>query len=178
MGCGMSRYGIADHLGFQPIKKKLDDLRRNDRLIVTVDDTPSTKLLLRDGEDHVVPNADDSRKSISSPHVESAKGPSLEHKESLKIAKGGSTTKKNGVEEKEKQEVKSKNVKEVVATERGGSKDGKRGGGEGEEESDSDDDEGRVSDYDGSAMWIGSPSFREYCHNDAESEDSFKAGGE
>ncbi|XP_058179915.1 uncharacterized protein LOC131298455 [Rhododendron vialii] len=171
MGCGMSRYGMADHLDFHPIRRKLDNLRRSDRLVVTIDDTPSTKLLLRDGEDHAVSNCDNTRKSISSPHEEALKGPALEHKESLKIAEGDNTKKKNGGEEKEN-EVKAKN-EEVVAVERDNKKDND---GE-EEESDYDDEEGRLSDYDGSALWIDSPSFREYCTHDCDSDDSSKDDG-
>lgn len=172
MGCGMSRYGMADHLDFHPIRRKLDNLCRSDRLVVTIDDTPSTKLLLRDGEDHAASNCDNSRKSISSPHEEALKGPSLEHKESLKIAEGDNTKKKNGGEEKEN-EVKAKN-EEVVAAERDDNKDND---GE-EEESDYDDEEGRLSNYDGSALWIDSPSFREYCTHDCDSDDSSKDDGE
>ncbi|XP_057489313.1 uncharacterized protein LOC130775195 [Actinidia eriantha] len=152
MGCGISKYGLADQVA--PLRRKLEEFRRNDRDIE--DDTPSTKQLLKDsGEDSFK-----SRKSASSTV--------LEQTQSMKNMVGcDSATKGKKGGEGGENEVERKN-EEVMTVEKRDNRNSKAS-----EEEDEEEEGRRISDYDASALWIGSPSFREYCTNDSHLEDGF-----
>ena len=164
MGCGISKYGLADQVA--PLRRKLEEFRRNDRDIE--DDTPSTKQLLKDGGE----DSFKSRKSASST--------ALEQKQSMRRNMVGcdSTTKGKKGGEGGETEVERKN-EEVVTVERRDNRNSKESEASEEEDEEEDEEEGRrISDYDASALWIGSPSFREYCTNDSHLEDRFDTDGE
>ncbi|GFY87139.1 hypothetical protein Acr_05g0007780 [Actinidia rufa] len=150
MGCGISKSGIADDKGtcrFFPLRRKLENLHTNGRVIAY--GTPSTK---EGGEDDDIIDSRNGCKSISSSRksVEILKMDACQEEKERKV---------------ERKDVKSNNL-EIVLAKRDGNKDN-------HEEC---RDKGRISDFNGS-LRLGSPSFREYCIVDCNSEDGFKDDG-
>ncbi|KAL6994513.1 hypothetical protein U1Q18_012615 [Sarracenia purpurea var. burkii] len=170
----------------QTFRRKSVELHKNDHdRDSTINSTSSSKVSIKYGDKNdttvdVISNKTHQNNTSPSPPRKSVstnaqvlvkENIALEQKEDMKMECYDNATSKNRGEEMEN-EMGRKEVENMcegnVAVER----DDKRDNTESE-----DDEDGRISDYDG-PLWIGSPSFREYCTNDSPSEDSFKIHGD
>ena len=149
MGCGISTFNPVDDgmaCGFRPLRRRIDEMRRSSDRTATLQRNPSSKLLLHAEEDATTAaDSNDSRKGA----VDDSRAVlALEPPPQINIrVKDDGETKKLGEEEKLERELETK-------------------------EEDDYEEGRRISDFDG-PLWIGSPSFREYCvHYHSDSDDS------
>ncbi|THG02204.1 general transcriptional corepressor trfA [Camellia sinensis] len=173
MGCGMSRYGLAgvpDNEGARssnPIRRKFDELCRNDRIVSDATPSSSKQLLKKGVEEDVV----DSNSSHNS--TDSMKDLALQLKQCPKAVDADSGIEKQSEEEeKEKEKEKEKCRKEVESKNEEAKAKATIETGDNKDNEESEEDEGIISNTDGS-LWIGSPSFRDYCI-DCDSDDNFQ----
>ncbi|CAK9175152.1 unnamed protein product [Ilex paraguariensis] len=179
MGCGISTFHLVDDgviHGCGPLGKG----RRNDR--AKVDGNPSTKLLLNvggDDDDDSTVDSSGNRKSVSSIKVDDSdfngghNTISSHTKKVIYVRELAFHEQRVKPSHQNKETVKQPVVDfDVKIKKLDGDQERERDveAVEGEEEGE------RISDFNGSLL-IGSPSFREYCYNDSDSDDSVNNGG-
>lgn len=159
MGTGISRMNVLMSCGrpFQPLGRRIDEMRKMGSTRLD-HGTPSTKMLLNNNNND---QEDANNVSVDSSNGDAPRNGLFVIVDSTKDKERGSST----LEPEEEKGTGDNNNNYIINNN--------------EDEEEEEEEGGRSSDYEG-LLWIRSPSFRDYCVDHSDDDDSLKNvnGGE